>query len=99
MNNKHLTVVAILQAKSDQIDALRQELLALLPITRQEDGCLGYDLHQDIEQPARFIFYEQWRSKTHLDTHLNRPHIQAFVAKTPHLLAEPLQIILCEKIG
>lgn len=96
---KTLTVIAVLKAKPGMETALRQQLLALIPTTRQEPGCINYDLHQATDQPGHFLFHENWTSKQHLDDHLARPHLQAFLAKVPELLAEPPQITLWEKIG
>jgi quinol monooxygenase YgiN len=99
MNTKTLTVVAMLKAKPGQESVLRQELLALIPTTRKEPGCVNYDLHQAKDNPAAFLFHENWTSQKHLDEHLARPHLQAFFAKASSLLAEPAQITLWEKIG
>jgi quinol monooxygenase YgiN len=99
MNNHPITVVARLKAGPGKEGTLRQELLALIPPTRQEPGCLNYDLHQAADDPACFLFHENWTSKQHLDDHLARPHLQAFLAKAGALLAEPPQITLWKKIG
>ncbi len=99
MNSKPLTVIAILKAKPGKEAAMKKELLALIPPTRKEPGCLNYDLHQDTEDPARFVFHENWTSKAHLDAHLERPHLKALNAKGVELFGEPPQLILAEKIG
>jgi quinol monooxygenase YgiN len=49
--------------------------------------------------PSPFFMHETWTSKPHLDDHLARPHLQAFLAKASDLLAEPPLITLWEKIG
>ena len=99
MNSKTLTVVATMKAEPGQDAALRQELLNLIPTTRQEPGCLNYDLHSAVGHPDHFLFHENWTSKQHLDDHLARPHLQAFLAKAGELLSDPPQITLWEKIG
>src|SRR6476620_4145581 len=99
MDSKTLTVVAIMKARPEKEAALKQEVMALVAPTRKESGCVNYDLHQDVGDPGRFIFHENWTSKEHLDAHLNSPHLQAFKAKADNLLAEPVQIILAEKIA
>jgi quinol monooxygenase YgiN len=99
MNVTPLTVVVTLKAKPGQESTLRSELLALIPTTRQEPGCLNYDLHQAVDNPALLVFHETWASRKLLDEHIARPHVQAFFAKTGDLLVEPPQIIFCEKIG
>jgi quinol monooxygenase YgiN len=96
---KTLTVIALAKAKPGKEALLRQELLALIAPTRQEPGCLNYDLHQATDNPGHFLFHENWSSKQHLDDHLARPHLQALFAKLPELVAEPPQIMLWEKIG
>ncbi len=99
MNAKALTVVATITAKPGREAALRQELLALVPITHNETGCINYDLHQAVDDPAQFLFHENWTSKKHLDDHLARPHLTAFLAKAGHLLADPPRITLWDRIG
>jgi quinol monooxygenase YgiN len=99
MNGTPLTVIATVKAQPGKETSLRQELLALIPITRQEPGCLNYDLHEAADQPGLFCFHENWTSKPHLDDHLARPHVQAFLAKVPTLLSEPPQITLWTKIA
>jgi quinol monooxygenase YgiN len=99
MNNKPLVVVAHVKAKPGQESTVRDKLLALIPITRREPGCLNYDLHQAADQPAAFLFHETWTTRQHLDDHLNRPHLQAFLAEAGVLLAEPPQITLWEMIS
>lgn len=96
---KTLTVVATIKAKPGKETVLRQELLALIPTTHKEPGCLNYDLHQAVDNPGHFLFHENWTSKQHLDDHLARPHLQAFFAKVPELVDEPPQITLWERIG
>ena len=53
-----LAIVANIIAKADQIDLIKAELLKLIDITLAEAGCINYDLHQDIQNPAHFVFYE-----------------------------------------
>ncbi len=55
-----LTIVANIKAKADKIDLVKAELEKLIDITRSEEGCLQYDLHQDNENPAHFLFYETY---------------------------------------
>jgi quinol monooxygenase YgiN len=98
MSAKPITVVATLRAKPGKEAELRQELLALIPTTRQEPGCLNYDLHQAVDNAGRFLFHENWTTRQGLDDHLNRPHLRAFLAKAPDLLSEPPQITLWERL-
>src|ERR1035437_636249 len=99
MNAKPLTVIAQFKAKSGKESLVRQELLSLLAPSRKDAGCINYDLHQAPDNPALFLFHEHWTSKAHLDQHLQKPNLQAVLARVGQLVAEPPQITLWEKIG
>ena len=75
----NLTIVANIRARPDKADQVKAELLKLIPITRAEAGCIQYDLHQDNENPAHFLFYENWQSRELWQTHMNGPHLAAYM--------------------
>ena len=77
-----LTITGNILANPDQIDLVKAELEKLIPITRAEAGCLQYDLHQDNENPAYFMFYENWESRELRQTHMNAPHMAAYMTAT-----------------
>lgn len=83
-----------MQAKPGMESLLKQDLLRLVVETRQEEGCLNYDLHQSSDDPTKFLFYENWTSKAHLDRHAQSAHIQSFRARAGELLAAPTEITL-----
>jgi quinol monooxygenase YgiN len=75
-----LTIVARIEAKTDQIDLVKQELIKLIQPTLAEAGCLQYDLHQDHDNPAVFLFFENWESRPLWQDHMNSEHLKAFKA-------------------
>ena len=77
-----LTIIANIHVKADAIEWVKRELEKLIPITRNEPGCIQYDLHQDNENPAHFMFYENWQSRELWQTHMNAPHLAAYMAAT-----------------
>ncbi len=81
-------------AKPGQEEQLEQRLLALIEPTRKEPGCVQYDLHRHLTEPGRFVFYEKWESEEILNRHLQSPHLKAFAADAPGLLAEPMRVQL-----
>lgn len=83
-----LTIVAHIHANPDKIDLVKAELQKLIPLTLAENGCLQYDLHQDNENPAQFLFYENWTSRELWQDHMNAPHLAAFKAATEGALAD-----------
>ncbi|MCG9728718.1 antibiotic biosynthesis monooxygenase [Shewanella sp. Isolate13] len=77
-----LTIVANITAREDKVEKVKAELIKLIAITRKEEGCLQYDLHQNNDNPAHFTFYENWTSKVLWQAHMNAPHLQDYVAAT-----------------
>jgi len=77
-----LTIVANITAKADTIELVKTELEKLIDITRSEEGCLQYDLHQDNENAAHFMFYENWESREHWQTHMSNEHLKDYKAAT-----------------
>ncbi|MEO0956785.1 MAG: putative quinol monooxygenase [Pseudomonadota bacterium] len=83
-----LTIVANIKANPDKIDLVKAELMKLIPITRAEAGCINYDLHQDNENPAHFMFYENWESRELWQTHMSAPHLAAYMDATDGAVEE-----------
>jgi len=99
MSAKIVTVVATFQAKPGKEAELQQALTGLVAPTRQETGCLNYDLHVLPESPGKFLFHENWTSKAHLDAHLQSAHIKALLPRVPELAVGLPDIQLWEKIA
>jgi quinol monooxygenase YgiN len=96
---KTLTVIATFQARPGKETELREALTDLLAPTRQEAGCLNYDLHQSLEDPAKFLFHENWTSKAHLDAHLQTPHLKAMLPRVDELCVAFPVITLWEQVA
>lgn len=83
-----ITVVAKIVARPDSVERLKAELLKLVVPTRQESGCLKYDLHQDNQDPALFIFYETWESAECLEKHINSDHYKVYAGAAADLIRD-----------
>jgi quinol monooxygenase YgiN len=59
-----------MEAKDGREEDLARELQSLVAPTRQEQGCLTYELHRDPENDKMFMFYEQFADQTALDAHM-----------------------------
>ena len=71
-----LTVITYMRAASGKREAFRAALESLVEPTREEKGCVNYDLYQSIQDPDLFFFYENWESGEDLDAHLATPRMQ-----------------------
>ncbi len=93
-----INVLALFKANKNHTSELKHLLLNLLEPTRQEQGCMLYELHQDQEDPTNFFMYEQWESKTLLEQHLASEHINKFRSLVGKVLAEPIKISIADKL-
>jgi len=84
-----LRVVALFRAKPDKIEELREVLSAFVAPTVKEKGCVFYQLHQNLADPADFSFLEEWESEEDLAAHSRSEHIQAGRQKFPDLVEVP----------
>ena len=99
MNAKSLTVIATFQARPGKEAELKKALIGLVAPTRQEAGCLNYDLHISPEDPAKFLFHENWTSQAALDAHLQSAHINALLPRVDELCLAFPEIRIWEKIA
>lgn len=99
MAEKKVTVIAAIKAKPGMEETVKQALMALVAPTRQEPGCIDYDLHQASDDAGLFMFYENWISKKDLDEHLNMPYLKEFLGKADQILAQPVDIKLLEMVS
>jgi len=83
-----LTIVANIKARKGHVDLVKSELLKLIDTTRAEDGCINYDLHQDNENPAHFLFYENWTSRELWREHMESEHLGKYVKATEGAVEE-----------
>lgn len=81
-----LTIIARIEAKADKIELVKSSLLNIIEPTRQEQGCLQYDLHQDNEHPEVFIFYENWQSRALWQEHMESEHLKTHRKETAGLI-------------
>jgi quinol monooxygenase YgiN len=99
MSAKNITVVATFQARPGKEAELKKALIGLVASTHQEAGCLNYDLHASPEDPAKFLFHENWTSQAHLDAHLKSAHIAALLPRVKELCVAFPEIKIWEQIA
>jgi len=87
-----ITVIATLHARAGQEAALEARMCTMIAATREEAGCIRYDLHRAEDDPASFVMVEYWRSAEDLQRHFDSAHMAALGRDLPDLLDQPVQI-------
>src|SRR5437588_8363002 len=70
------TLIVHLKAKKGQEDALKKAAKPCIEASRKEKGCVTYELHQDREDPTKFVFFEKWKSVKDLQSHFGEEHVK-----------------------
>lgn len=95
---KKLSVIAKFTAQPGREKEVLAGLTEMIAPTRQEKGCINYNLHVSLSVPGVFYFYENWTGKDVLDKHLASPHIKNALKKVVGFLKEPVELHLMEEV-
>ncbi|WP_138473068.1 putative quinol monooxygenase [Poseidonocella sp. HB161398] len=91
-------LVAMHHARPGFEDRLRQSLQDLVEPTRAEAGCVQYDLHESSAEPGRFLFYEIWETRAHLEAHAASRHLAAQIEASRDWVAQT-ELLPLDRIG
>ncbi|WP_051697704.1 putative quinol monooxygenase [Prevotella sp. 10(H)] len=73
-----LKIVAIMTVKPEDVKKILPVFQAVVQGSQEEEGCIYYNLHQDINDPTKFIMLEEWESQAAIDFHNNTEHYKTF---------------------
>jgi len=73
-----LKIVAIMTVKPEAVEKILPIFQAIVTGSQEEEGCLFYNLHQDINDSTKFVMLEEWKSQAAIDFHNSTEHYKAF---------------------
>jgi quinol monooxygenase YgiN len=85
-------VLAKVISLPNTLEETKALLISLIEPTRQENGCLSYELWQNQEDPNEFSFVEEWADQAALEAHFQTPHFLEALKKIEGLLVSSPQI-------
>ena len=91
-------VLARITVKPEVAELAKSILVDLAIKSRQEAGCMGYELYQQAGAPHVFQTVEQWRDKADADAHMETLHVGAALAAAGPLLAQAPEITACGRL-
>ena len=62
-------VVAHYYAKEGKDDEIAEILRRMIPISLAEPGCLVYYVNRSLDDPRKFLLYEQYRTRDDYEAH------------------------------
>ncbi|WP_343564671.1 putative quinol monooxygenase [Kiloniella sp. b19] len=66
-------------AEGADVAEAREGLSLLVGQTRGEEGCLLFEIHQNIEDTERFTLWECWTGEDALKAHFEAEHTRAYL--------------------
>ncbi|WP_458407552.1 putative quinol monooxygenase [Anaerotignum sp.] len=89
----------VLLAKSTLLEGKQQEFIAvaekLVKATREEPGCVYYDLVQDAANDKVFYFVEKYLDEAAVEAHKNSVHFQTYVPMMNVFREGPSEVTKC----
>ena len=80
--------------KPDCVETFKRLAHEMVLKTRQEPGCISYQLCQDVSDSNTFAFVETWADQAAIEAHNQSPHFTSIVPLFADLLAEPMEVKL-----
>jgi len=74
-----IKVVAKNKVMNDKLETILKLYEELVRETRKEEGCILYELFQDMEDPSVLTMIEEWEDKASLDKHMKTEHFMRIV--------------------
>jgi quinol monooxygenase YgiN len=74
-----LVIVASVTIHDGYKDELLKAFQDVIAATRQEEGCISYNVYEDVSNPSTLTFIEYWASQSAIDRHNQTAHLQGFV--------------------
>lgn len=81
-----ISITAIFTPVKGAEEQLVQELRKAQQSSRQEEGCLQYDLHKSIEDET-IVLHEQYENMDALNHHIESDHYKTYRENTADLVA------------
>ena len=84
-----ITTVCNVHVTDEGIDAFRAASLANAEASRNEPGITRFDLLQQVDDPTRFILYEEYVDEAARQAHKTTPHYLTWREAVAELMATP----------
>ncbi len=65
--------------KEGQTRAFVDYMAEMIALTKQEDGCIAYDLYEAADGSGEVVMIEIWETKEALNKHMESEHFKKFI--------------------
>ena len=93
-----IKVVAKSFAKPDKLDKILKLSAEMVEKTVKEEGCIKYELFQDIKAPEVLVIIEEWESEEALSRHMASEHFRRIVPQLNELREKASEVNILKKL-
>jgi len=86
--NKTISCMFTIKIKPEKEKEWKENLHKVIPQIRKEEGCLNYEVSQDIQDPTTFGVYEKWADGPALEFHFKCAYTKEFLASFEHIVVD-----------
>lgn len=73
-----ILVMGRARVRADAMDAVRDAMKAMMRATLKEEGCVTYNLCEDLFEPGLIRISEEWETMPALEAHFETAHMKVW---------------------
>jgi len=73
-----ILVMATVVVPAAAMDGVRDAMKEMMRQTGKEEGCVSYNLCEDLIEPGRLRISEEWETMPALEAHFRTPHMKVW---------------------
>jgi len=93
-----LHIIARFHVRAGEEPSALAALRAVATATRQEPGCLDFQVVQGVRDPRLFHIHSQFHDEAAFDLHAELPHTVRFLGAMEELIDQPREITRAERV-
>ncbi|GAA0733646.1 putative quinol monooxygenase [Clostridium oceanicum] len=94
-----INIVAKNIVKEGKIEEFKALALKLIKESRKEEGCIEYNLYEDIKNSNILTFIEKWKDEEAINLHNKSEHFTSIVPKLGELLKTDSDVHLYKSVS
>ncbi|MDP2920328.1 MAG: putative quinol monooxygenase [Dehalococcoidia bacterium] len=94
-----VVLTAVLKAAEGKGDAVAEEFAKLVPKVLKDPGTLGYTVCRAVDDPTKFLVFEQYENREALTYHGQTEHFKAFGAASRGMFAARAELTFWNKVA
>lgn len=90
-------VVSKMKIKEDKVDTFIDLFKEMIEPTKQEEGCVQYEMYRDEDVPSILVAVEKWETRAAFDNHLVSDHFEKIGPAMMELMDGESDITICRR--